>query len=77
MHLQETFDITLTQGQSHMKHCPLHRVTYVPAKSLKLLRPMVKEMHYQEKTLFELAPKVKGVNATQNVASSDLCTSKV
>ena len=21
-----------TQGQGHMKHCPLHHVTYVPAK---------------------------------------------
>ena len=29
---------------------------------------MVKEMHYQENTLFELDPKVKGVNVTQNVA---------
>ena len=25
-------DLTLTQGQGHMKHCPLHHVTYVPAK---------------------------------------------
>ena len=36
MHLQEIFDLTLTlaltQGQGHMKHCPLHHVTYVPAK---------------------------------------------
>ena len=32
MHLQEMFDLTLTQGQGHMKHCPLHHVTYVPAK---------------------------------------------
>ena len=30
MHLQQIFD--LTQGQGHMKHCPLHHVTYVPAK---------------------------------------------
>ena len=30
MHLQEIFDLTLTQR--HMKHCPLHHVTYVPAK---------------------------------------------
>ena len=22
----------LDQGQGHMKHCPLHHVTYVPAK---------------------------------------------
>ena len=37
-------------------------------QSLKLLRPMVKEMHYQENTLFDLDPKVKGVKVTQNVA---------
>ena len=48
-----------------MKHCPIHHVTYVPAK---LLRPMVKEMHYQKNTLFDLDPKVKGVKVTQNVA---------
>ena len=29
---------------------------------------MVKEMHYQKKTLFDLDPKVKGVKVTQNVA---------
>ena len=27
MHLQEIFE-----GQGHMKHCPLHHVTYVSAK---------------------------------------------
>ena len=32
MHLQEIFDLTLTQGQGHMKRNPLHHVTYVPAK---------------------------------------------
>ena len=37
-------------------------------QSLKLLRPMVKEMHYHENTLFDLDPKVKGVKVTQNVA---------
>ena len=31
---------------------------------LKLLRPMVKEMHYLENALFDLDPKVKGVNVT-------------
>ena len=36
-------------------------------QSSKLLRPMVKEMHYQENTLFDLDPKVKGVKVTQNV----------
>ena len=49
-HLQEIFDLTLTQG--HMKQCPLHHVTYLPAY-LKLLRPTVKEMHLQENTLFD------------------------
>ena len=34
-------------------------------QSLKLLRPMVKEMHLQENTSFDLDPKVK---VTQNVA---------
>ena len=29
---------------------------------------MVKEMHYQENTLFDLDPKVKWVKVTQNVA---------
>ena len=37
-------------------------------QSLKLLRPMVMEMHYQENTLFDLDPKVKGVKVTRNVA---------
>ena len=36
-------------------------------QSLKLLPPMVKGMHYQENTLFDLDPKVKGVKVTQNV----------
>ena len=67
MHLQEIFDLTLTLGQGHMKHCPLHHVPYVLAK-LKLLRPMVKEMHLQENTLFDIDLNVKGVKVTQNVA---------
>ena len=29
---------------------------------------MVKEMHYQENTLFDLDPNAKGVKVTQNVA---------
>ena len=37
-------------------------------QSLKLLQPVVKEMHYQENTLFDLDLKVKGVKVTQNVA---------
>ena len=32
MHLQEIFDLTLTLGQGHTKHGPLHHVNYVPAK---------------------------------------------
>ena len=32
MHLQEIFDLTFIQGQGHMKHFPLHHVTYVTAK---------------------------------------------
>ena len=30
MHLQEIFDLTLTLG--HIKHCPLHHVTYAPTE---------------------------------------------
>ena len=41
-------------------------------QSLKLLRPMVKEMHYQENTLFDLDAKVKWVKVTQNVAQCPL-----
>ena len=37
-------------------------------QTLALLLPMVKEMHYQENTLFDLDPKVKGVKLTQSVA---------
>ena len=37
-------------------------------QSLKLLRPMVKEMNYQENTLFDLDLRVKGVKDIQNVA---------
>ena len=32
MHLQKIFHLTLIQDKGHMKHCPLHYVTYVPAK---------------------------------------------
>ena len=39
-------------------------------QSLELLQPMAKEMHYQENTLFDLDPKVKGVKVTQNVAQN-------
>ena len=53
MRLQEIFDLTLTQGQGHMKHCPLHQVTYVPEK-FEVATDMVKEMHLQENTLLDL-----------------------
>ena len=71
MHLQEIFDLTLTQGQGHMKHCPLNHVTYVPAK-FEIATAMVKEMHYQENTLFDLDRKGKGVKVTRNVAQYPL-----
>ena len=32
MHLQEIFDLTVAQAKGHIKHCPLHHVTYIPAK---------------------------------------------
>ena len=51
--------------QGHVKHCPLP-IMYL--QGLKLLRPKVKEMHYQDNTLFDLDPKVKGVKVTLNVA---------
>ena len=37
-------------------------------QSLKLLRPMVKKMHLQKNTLFDLDPKVKGVKFARNLA---------
>ena len=46
MHLQEIFDLTLTLGQGHIKHCRLHHLTYVTAK---FEVATVNEMHYQEK----------------------------
>ena len=59
MHLQEKL---VTQGQGHWI-IALYIMWPMYLQSLKLLRPMVKEMHYQENTLFDLDPKV-----TQNVA---------
>ena len=57
------------ESQGHMNHCPLHQFMWpMYLQSLNLLGPMVKEMHYQENTLFELDPKVKGVKVTWNVA---------
>ena len=40
--------------------------------SLRLLRSMVKEMHFKENTVFDLDPKVIGVKFTQNVAQYPL-----
>ena len=39
-------------------------------QSLKLLRPMVKEMNYQENTLFDLDPKVKGSRSHKKLSST-------
>ena len=37
---------------------------------LKLLRPMVKEMHYQDNKLFDLDPKVKGSRSHKMLPST-------
>ena len=62
MHLQEIFDLTLTKVKGTWS-IALYILWPMYLQSLKLLRPMVKEMHYHENTLFDLDPKV-----TQNVA---------
>ena len=59
----------MTQGQDHMKHCPLQRVTYVPAK-FEVAKALVKEMHLQENTLFDLDPKVKGSSSHEILPST-------
>ena len=64
MHLQEIFD---PRSRSH-ETLPSTSCDLCTLQSLKLLRPMVKEMHYQENTLFDLDPKIKEVKVTQNVA---------
>ena len=61
-----TRNILFDQGQGHMKHCPLHHVTYVPAK-FEVATANGKEMHYQENTKCCPVP----------TTSCDLCTSKV
>ena len=65
MHLrvQEIFYLTLTL-EGHIKHFPLHHVTYVIAK---FEIAMVKEMHLPENTLFDLDIKV-----TRNVVQYPL-----
>ena len=37
MHLKELFDLPLTQGQDHMRHCPLHHVCNQPTGEERLL----------------------------------------
>ena len=66
MHLQEIFDLTLTKVKGQWS-IVLYIMWPMYLQSLKLLRPMVKEMHYHENTLFDLDPKVK---VTQNVAQN-------
>ena len=66
MHLREIFDLTLTLGSRSHKALPSTSCDLCNYK-LKLVRPMVNEMHYQENTLFDLDSKVKGVKVTQNV----------
>ena len=60
-----TFDLDLRSR-------PHEALASMYLQSLKLLQPMVKEMHYQENTLFDLDPKVKGVKGTQNVTQYPL-----
>ena len=61
MHFKEIFDLTLPQGQGHMKHCPLYHVTY----GQWFRRCIYKKIHY---LTFDIDPKVKGVRVTLNVA---------
>ena len=74
----------MTQVKGHMKHYPLHHVTY-DLQSLKLLWPMVKETHLQENTLVDFWPwpqcldvqgHTKCVSSTLYI-NCDLCTSIV
>ena len=80
MHLQEIFDLTLNQGQGHMKHCPLHHVTYVPAKFEVATANGKGDAFTRKYTLFELDPKIKGSRSYEilpsTLTSCDLCTSK-
>ena len=50
-----------------MNHCLLHHVAYVTAK---FELAMVKEMHFQENTLFELDLKVKGSRSLKMLPST-------
>ena len=62
MHLQEIFDLTLTQGHGKIKQCPLHHVPYVPAKF------EVTTANGSGDAFTRKYPKVKGVKVTRNVA---------
>ena len=59
MHLQEIFDL---QG---LKHFHLHHATYVPAKF-----EVATANGYQENTLFDLDPKVKGSRSHEMLPST-------
>ena len=50
-----------------MKHCPLHHVTYVPAK-FKVATANFQGDKLPSKTLFDLNLKAKRVKVTQNIA---------
>ena len=51
MHLQENTLIKVTQN---VVQYPLHHVRYAPSKSAVATSDSLKEMHLQEKTIFDL-----------------------
>ena len=67
MHLQEIFHLTFIQDQGHMKHCPLHHMTYVPSK-FEVAKTNGQGEELPENILFDLDPKVNWVKVTQKVA---------
>ena len=81
MHLHEIFDLTLTKVNVTWS-IVLYIMWPMYLQSLKLLGPMVKEMHYQDKTLFDLEvwpwPQSQGHKKCCPVHSTlcNLCTSK-
>ena len=68
MHLQKEYLIKPWPNVKVTWSIALYIMWHVYLQSMKLLRPMVKEMHYQEKTLFDHDPKVKGVKVAQYIA---------
>ena len=68
MHLQEIVDFDFYQRSRSHEALPSTSCDLCTCKVLKLLRPMVKKMQYQENTFFDLDSKVKGVKVTPNVA---------